>query len=352
MVASRRSQAGRAYPVLSRVHLSTLCVCFATIAINIFRIHQRTTVLRSVKLTPGTQPSALSQQWAQWRLLSVVEIVEEIQANGFLKEGQEVAVNVGARDGLEGDPLYPLFMKGFRGLLIEGDPKHEQILLKRFPPSKGHKVSIDFVFPDNIIALLDHAEFPKDLAVFKMDIDSWDCAVIQTMMENSLYRPLLLVMEVNSRFPPPHMFAQLHNRSKTNGVGPGWDYELRGEFCRCSLAYIARIMHAHGYLLLQMMTEVPVGGSDCYWIRSDLAYLFGQTRPRDLEFWYKYQYIDLPHRKSQFSFQEHWFKYWDMSPADAQKQIVQAYRAHTHKNPGQHHPIILGISPTQDQIVS
>ena len=59
---------------------------------------------------------------------------------------------------------------------------------------------MNWVFPNNIVDMLDRNNVPKDFTIFKMDIDAWDCEVIEQLLETG-YHPIVIVAEINVRFP-------------------------------------------------------------------------------------------------------------------------------------------------------
>ena len=116
------------------------------------------------------------------------------------------AVNLGANDGISGDPTFELFERGWSGLAVEPSKKSGLVgfierplwerLWENLPWDRVVKDDTP-VTPDNVVALFDRAKLPLDLDVLKIDLDSYDIFVVERVLLHSRYRPKIIVMEIS-----------------------------------------------------------------------------------------------------------------------------------------------------------
>ena len=127
--------------------------------------------------------------------------------------------NLGANDGVSGDPTFELFEAGWSGLAVEPSKAvHEgfaerplwERLWENLPWDRVVKDDTP-VTPDNVIAIFERARLPLDLDVLKIDLDSYDIFVVERLLRHSRYRPKIIVMEISeaalgARVREPNMF--------------------------------------------------------------------------------------------------------------------------------------------------
>ena len=156
------------------------------------------------------------------------------------------AINLGAREGKgespNEDPVYPVFSEmHYAGVAIEGDPKWNAALHSNLPANNISKV-ISFITPENVGKLLHDANSPMQPELLKIDIDGYDCSIIEAIF-GLRYLPKIVHMEVNGHIPPPFEFA----------VGYSPDYKPNSGFSGfygCSIAKASAILRPHGYALI------------------------------------------------------------------------------------------------------
>ena len=199
--------------------------------------------------------------------LSIGKILDTLEASGSTMN--KWAINIGANDGKENDPLYALYtQKGYQGVIIEGDAGFKNALHQHLR-DPGHHIKITFVDPENIMSLLKEA--PRDqIDVFKIDIDCWDCHVLETVLANGL-APHLFWMEINILYPPGTFAVQ-----RWSPLAPpnSYDYRKKPASVRCSLSFINALMDKYGYMFLQLFQEGPGGGIDAAFVRKQQWTLF------------------------------------------------------------------------------
>ncbi len=180
---------------------------------------------------------------------SLAQVVEHLLAQNQLRS--KVAVNLGARDGIgtqgNTDPTWPLYREqGFRGLVIEGDPVFESQLRANFRNLSMVETVIRMVTPDNVAGIIESSGY-RAMDVLKMDIDGWDCDVLDAMLTQKDWGLGVVMAEFNVKFPPP-----IRMRLAT---APPSAYRscARYHIYGCSLQYLVdAIMKKHGFVLAQV----------------------------------------------------------------------------------------------------
>lgn len=164
-----------------------------------------------------------------------------------------VAVNIGAKDGKQQDPTYPLFAEGYRGLAVEASSDFCPGKLSANLPAGNITKLCEFVDVERVGEQLARAGVPADVDVFKLDIDSVDCVVMQAVMDAG-YRPKLVLVEVNEKVPPPVRFA-MRLKPTPETPKPTYRWQLDHAY-GCSLDAMSDVMGAFGYHLLHMDWDV------------------------------------------------------------------------------------------------
>jgi hypothetical protein len=223
-------------------------------------------------------------------------------------------LNVGANDGVWGDPLFPLFERHSNiigGVLIEPghifkklkenyqDYRFAYLINEGVSPSNGRELCKQY-FSDSL-PIKHYAPYPtkdKTLDVFKLDIDGCDCHVLEEMLKDPFYRAKLIQVETNHHIPPPIAYQDMckndvHGRSSNT-------LDIWG----CSVQAAMDIVAKYGYELLQY--DWP----DAVFIHSDFRETFesllgpkpdGQTFIRNYYIgyhWAKENYARFPRHQS------------------------------------------------------
>jgi hypothetical protein len=111
-------------------------------------------------------------------------------------------VDIGASDDIVTSQSEALLQYGWSGVMFECAPEvaHLKERVKEYPV----KVISQMVTPDNIIQLLQDAGVP-DGFYLSLDIDGYDFFVLQKIL--SVYKPQLIISEINEKIPPPIKFT-------------------------------------------------------------------------------------------------------------------------------------------------
>jgi hypothetical protein len=191
------------------------------------------------------------------QFLHVVTVLNRIAAVAPQDQSRYV-VNIGTSWGfMNGDPAFQMIgCCQYDGFLLEAIHERFVKMRQRWRDRPGLTFFEGIVTPKTVGAVLTNHSVPRNLDLFKMDIDGYDCLVIENMLE--VLHPKVIAMEVNQFIPPPIKFTvEFDERfvwqdmrklscqgAKCTGRGVG----LYG----CSLAYAVRLMESHGYFLLQL----------------------------------------------------------------------------------------------------
>lgn len=217
-----------------------------------------------------TSEAVQSLKSRAWQLADIVKAVSSASTTPFV-------VNVGAADGDGGtdDPTFDVMRDdaSVGALLIDGASNDE--LFDKYPKRANvHMATGTSITPGTIVPLMKQHGVPANLTAFKVDIDSWDCPLVEAVLDAG-YRPAVIYAEINTCFPPPLRFAVQHD-----GVNPD-DYVIplwHGFNCfyGCSLASMADIVVSRGYALAQ------VDGWDAAFVLKEAAVERLQPLPHSL----------------------------------------------------------------------
>lgn len=121
----------------------------------------------------------------------------------------KTAVNVGARDGIDHDPVYPLLRDlEYGAIVFEGDDTVLETLkgnMAGVNASQSVHVIPTFVSSASIVAYLKRFNVNNDFDALKIDIDSIDMSIAKAIL-GAGYRPKFIMMEINPDISPPFQF--------------------------------------------------------------------------------------------------------------------------------------------------
>lgn len=167
------------------------------------------------------------------------------------------------------DPLYEYALStNATGVAVERDPdfcaKHREAL-------PLVEMVCREVTPQNIVSLAQPVlQEGLELDVLKLDIDSYDCPVLEMLLPE--VKAKIILVEANPSIPPPYQWAMLHDPdlwSFFNSFKHPEEVPIRG----CSLAYEVQLLRRYGYDL------VAFGGHDAVFAHESVRTAF---HPYDL----------------------------------------------------------------------
>ena len=168
-------------------------------------------------------------------------------------------VNIGANDGVRIDETWHwMQQRGWPGMAVEAGPKIFEKLKKNYAGNAA-RLFRRSATPETIVGLLQEGQAPKDMFLFKIDIDGYDLRVLEAVLLNG-YVPLLVFCEHNEKIPPPFRFFIDYNVGEKNEYV--WSKHIYG----ASAMAIADVMRRFNYKLL----GIPFG-NNMVWARSDLV---------------------------------------------------------------------------------
>jgi hypothetical protein len=152
-------------------------------------------------------------------------------------------VDIGAADGIRQSSTSNFLNKiTWSGLLLECDGESFAKLSFLYNDQKNLSLARTKVFPTNIVNLLKGFEVPQSFEFLNIDIDSYDLEVLRTIITAG-YRPKLISMEINEKFPPNVDFEVLFNKEHSWGGD---------HFFGCSVSSATKTLNKHGYQLSRM----------------------------------------------------------------------------------------------------
>jgi hypothetical protein len=77
------------------------------------------------------------------------------------------------------------------------------------------------ITPDNVIQMLQASNVPRIFDVLKIDIDSYDCDVLNAVLSSGLFEPQILFLEFNFDIAPGVLFVSL-DLCELAWVAGGW----------------------------------------------------------------------------------------------------------------------------------
>jgi len=148
-------------------------------------------------------------------------IIEEILLR--LRNGSEVdgwCVEFGAWDGKHLSNTYNLIdTKGYKAVLIEGDPARHVELCKNIPRSDVHKICtfVTFDGENTLDKILAKTPIPKDFDFLSIDIDGNDYFIFEGLTQ---FKPKLVCIEFNPTIPNDVEFIQPKDFKIKQGSAP------------------------------------------------------------------------------------------------------------------------------------
>ena len=213
------------------------------------------------------------------------------------------AVDLGAGDGVRWSNTYALFTNGWKGVGVESDTRRFTKLARAYRHYPQVFACRNLVTPHNVVALLQSYEIEKDFEVLSIDVDSNDYWILQAALR--VFRPRLIVAEINENIPPPIRFVVKYDP----------DFQLRHHFYGCSIMSLADLCRQHDYAVLELEYN------NAFLAPREIVRL----EPPDTETIYRNGYLDRPDRKQKFALNFDLDEIHSMSPGDAVKFLTNFY---------------------------
>lgn len=159
-------------------------------------------------------------------VLSGYKVFSQVDEDGILQallarlppsRLSRTAIEIGCADGRENNTHF-LLLNGFRACWVDGSAKDIAFIrreLEMAGESKGRLLAMErFVSIENISDIVAHCcEFigVSDPDVFSLDVDGNDLHILTRAI--GLFRPKIVCVEYNGKFPPPTVLAIRYNPS-------------------------------------------------------------------------------------------------------------------------------------------
>ena len=206
-----------------------------------------------------------------WQLVEIVATVNI--SSPRIVHGRNFVLNFGAAcsHGGKSDPTYALFKHNpnVHGLLI--DLQTNPTLFNAYPVRDGIRIKRGVkINTTSVVNLLSSENVPKRLLALKIDIDSWECSLLEQLISSG-YSSMVIHIEYNVAIPLPFRFqgnaadfeSDVYNWKHGSTVFDGSSI-----FYGCSLSSIADILIPRGYRLLE------IDGWDATFVHRNVVQIF------------------------------------------------------------------------------
>jgi hypothetical protein len=223
-----------------------------------------------------------------------------------MKDRTNYVIDIGTSDCPPGDIMYQFTTSdNFKGLCVEANPQHLQTLKNTL--SKNFAIYNNYINPENVIEVFKYFNVPESPDILKIDIDGYDLSVIREILK--VYKPKVIICEINEKIPPPVVFEVKYKRDYA------WDFSHHFGF---SLAAGDKVMAENSY---KIVTFCDLNNIMC--INRDLCDSLNLDYKSDIMSMYKYEYIMKD--RSSFWWNEdvnHWL---DITDTDALRKEICNY---------------------------
>jgi len=232
----------------------------------------------------------------------LTDFVEKIQ------NPSKYIIDIGASSGVSTDPTFQFITnKNYKGLCIEGNATHINSLRNNIAPT--FDIYNGYVTPNNILQIFSDYNVPLSIDLLKIDIDGYDLEVIRKIL--SVYKPKLIIAEINEKIPPPILFEVKYKDNYE------WDYSHCFGF---SLTSGYKVMNENNYNILALYDL-----NNILCIESELCEQLGLTYYKNINNLYRDGYINHPKRLSQLPWNTD-VNYWlNIKDKDELKNEIEDY---------------------------
>jgi hypothetical protein len=187
-------------------------------------------------------------------------------------------VDIGASFGAECDPVYQFLIKNeYNGLCIEGNTIKSNELKKK----TKFNIYNGYITPNNILSIFKQYNVPIYIDILKIDIDGFDLEIIRKIL--TIYKPKIIIAEINEKIPPPIKFEVLYKEDYN------WD---ESHFFGFSIASGEKVMSDNNYKILSIY---DINNIIC--VNSELSEIIGLSEYIDINKIYMDGYINNIKRK-------------------------------------------------------
>lgn len=238
------------------------------------------------------------------------QILERLTQELLPDGADRTVVDIGAGDGVRGSNTYALFRAGWHGLGVEADARRASRLARAYKSLPRVEAVHALVTPENVVGLLKEHKVPRGFGVLSLDIDSYDYFVLERVL--ALFRPRVVVTEINEKIPPPVRFVVRYDPH----------FRLQHHFFGYSISSLEELCARHDYALLELEynnafiapRELCVG-----------------ARTLDAPTAYRRGYLERPDRRERFPKNQDMEALHALKPAEAVRFLERFFARHKGK---------------------
>ena len=207
-----------------------------------------------------------------------------------IKNPSYYIIDIGASHGIEQDPSYNFIINPkYKGLCIEGNKSHVNILKQK----TNFDIYDDYIYPDNIISVFEKYNVPIDIDLLKIDIDGFDLEILRKIL--SIYKPKIIIAEINEKIPPPILFEVKYKENYKWDDSHCYGFSIKsGEV----------LMNKYNYKIIDIYDL-----NNILCISNEFCNSIGMNNNNNVEELYKNQYINNNKRLGNLPWSEN-VNYW------------------------------------------
>lgn len=192
-------------------------------------------------------------------------------------------VDIGAADGIRQSSTSEFLKQNtWKGSLFELNPESFSRLAFLYCSSDSVSLAKIKVTPDNVVKIFEGVEVPQAFEYLNIDVDSYDLSILRALLDAG-YKPEIISMEINEKFPPNIYFEVLYTE----------DHFWSGDhFFGCSLAAAYETLSERGYSLIELEYNNAI------FVTSEIC--VNEESYGGLKKAYERGYLMKPHRKQLF----------------------------------------------------
>ncbi len=172
-------------------------------------------------------------------------------------------VDIGAADGIRQSSTSEFLKQNtWQGALFELDSESFSRLAFLYCSSDSVSLAKIKVTPENVVKIFEGVGVPQTFEYLNIDVDSYDLSILRGLLDTG-YKPEIISMEVNEKFPPNIYFEVLYAE----------DHYWSGDhFFGCSLTAAHETLSTRGYTLhsLEYNNAIFVNSNSTLGIESEI----------------------------------------------------------------------------------
>src|SRR5574337_1378514 len=177
-------------------------------------------------------------------------------------------VEIGCSDGLENN-THALLLRGWRGVWIDADKKKINSIERTIPSNSKLTVRCVKISEGNVCDVIQSSQSglnTTEIDFFSLDIDGQDLHVTTAFL--ATFKPRVICMEYNAKFPPPLEISVSRN-------GDAWGGD---DYQGASLCSFVKVLNESGYALV----ACSLSGVNAFFVNTREAATFPSFAPEQI----------------------------------------------------------------------